>query len=174
MRRSGAGAGRPLRVGVTGHRAFDDPDGVAVRVDSELAALIERDAGRPLEVWSSLAEGADRLVARQLLDRGARLVAVLPLEPADYRTDFATAGARAEFDELLDLADEVHLVEAADGTREAAYEAAGLAVLDAVDVVVALWDGEVSRGRGGTAEVVDAARRRGREVIVVPVTRDNL
>jgi hypothetical protein len=36
------------------------------------------------------------------------------------------------------------------------------------DFVIALWDGQPSRGRGGTAEAVDFARRHGRAVVRVP------
>jgi hypothetical protein len=49
-------------------------------------------------------------------------------------------------------------------TREDAYLAGGLALVDDVDVLVALWDGEPSRGRGGTAEVVQYARDTGTPV----------
>jgi hypothetical protein len=40
-------------------------------------------------------------------------------------------------------------------------------------VLLALWDGEPSRGRGGTAQMVDEARRLGREVVVIPVNRSS-
>lgn len=45
-------------------------------------------------------------------------------------------------------------------TREAAYEAAGLYGLDHAAVVVAIWDGQSARGRGGTPEIVTHARER--------------
>lgn len=163
-----------VRIGVTGHRTFDDPDDVVRRMVRALDDVCARPEGAGFEVWSSLAEGADRLVADALMQRGAALVAVLPLPVADYRTDFDDPVSIAEFDRMVGAAQQVRLARPADATREAAYEAAGHAVLDHVDVLVALWDGEPSRGRGGTAEIVAEARRRGREVVVVPVTRDNL
>ena len=43
-------------------------------------------------------------------------------------------------------------------TREKAYERVGRYVVDRCDVLIALWDGERSRGHGGTAEIVDYAR----------------
>lgn len=164
---------------MTGHRSFDDPERVCARVDAALDRLGLDRGGmastvRDVTVWSSLAEGADRLVAERTIARGASLVVVLPLEPADYRLDFSTAQSQAEFDRLLALADSVHVAEPGEAGREAAYEAAGLAVLDAVQVLVALWDGEPGRGRGGTTEIVSEARRRGIDVVVVPVTRDNV
>lgn len=163
-----------VRIGVTGHRVFDDVDDVERRVDRVLDEVCGRHGGSDIEVWSSLAEGADRLVAELLVRRGAELVVVLPVPAGDYRTDFADPLSVAEFDRLVASAQEVHLARPADATREAAYEAAGHVLLDHVAVLVALWDGAASRGRGGTAEVVAEARRRGIEVVVVPVTRANV
>ena len=154
-----------VRLGVTGHRAFDDDvDEVASAVD-----LVLDRVGGPLEVRSSLAEGADRLVVERALRRaGTRLVAVLPLEPDDYAADFD--GTADAFRHLLDLAVEVEVV-APQSTREAAYERAGHVVVDGSDVLVALWDGAASRGRGGTAEIVEYARAAGVAVEVVRVGR---
>ena len=159
------------RIGVTGHRAFDDVARVAGEVDAVLVGL--RDGG-DVEIWSSLAEGADRLVAERAMQHGAALTAVLPLPADDHRTDFAGPSSVAEFERLLGAAADVRVVRPSEGTREAAYEAAGLAMLAGIDVLVAVWDGAPSRGRGGTAEIVAEARRRGIEVVVVPVTRANV
>ena len=161
-------------MGVTGHRAFDDDEQVARRVDEAIASILRDHPEPATEVWSALAEGADRLVAERLLERGAKLVALLPLDPDEYRRDFTDPASAAAFDRLLADAGEVRVARPAGPSRDAAYEAAGLEMLDAVDLLVAVWDGAPSRGRGGTAEIVAEAHRRGREVVVVPVTRDNV
>ena len=153
-----------MRLGVTGHRAFDDVEGVTDAVDD----VLDRYDG-DLEVRSSLAEGADRLVVERARRRpGTRLVAVLPLPPDDYEDDFD--GTVDEFRALLDSADRVEVVDP-QPTREAAYERAGHVVVDGSDVLVALWDGAASRGQGGTAEIVEYARARGVPVEVVAVGR---
>jgi len=116
---------------------------------------------------SSLAEGADRLVARELLaEPGSRLEVVLPLARTDYVRDFQDAGSRREFRHLLELASQVrsaprHL------TRDEAYEWAGRQVVDRCDALIAVWDGEPPRGRGGTAEIVRYARVCGVPLAVV-------
>lgn len=130
------------------------------------------DAIDEVEVWSSLAEGADRIVASLVPETADRLVAVLPLEPADYCDDFDTIESVERFEHLLAMAARVEIVGAdASGSRESAYERAGLRVVEKCDVLLALWDGGTARGRGGTAEIVDAARRLGREVVVIPTER---
>lgn len=165
-----------MRVGVTGHRRYDDPERVAAAVEDLADQLVTRAiaAGSHLEVWSSLAEGADRVVASALMARGAALVAVLPLDPIEYASDFTVPGSTSEFERLLAAASHVLVVGAHADSREAAYEAAGLAVVDACNVLVALWDGDPARGLGGTAEIVAAAERCGRDVIAVPITRGNV
>jgi hypothetical protein len=166
-----------LRIGVTGHRVFDDEPRVRAAATRIVAALRDQ-YGNPLEVWSSLAEGADRIVAEAVLDcdESARLVAVLPVHTDDYRTDFADPASATEFDGLAARATDIRVAgpdpAAPPGSeRESAYARAGLAVMAAVDVLIAIWDGAPARGRGGTAEIVAAARAAGREVMVIPVTR---
>ena len=154
-----------VRVGVTGHRSLDDVDAIEAAVD----AILDRLPAGPIEVRSSLAEGADRIVVERVLRRpGGRLVAILPLDAEDYADDFGESVA--EFDDLLAAAADVEVV-APQSTREEAYEAAGRAVVDGSDVLLALWDGEASRGQGGTAEIVEYARERGVTVEVVTVRR---
>lgn len=50
---------------------------------------------------------------------------------------------------------------------EEAFYAAGKAVVDACDWLIAVWDGEPARGLGGSADVVAYARNRGKVVHVI-------
>lgn len=55
-----------------------------------------------LTILSPLAEGADRLVVREVLKfPGAVLEVVLPLEKDDYVRDFETKESKEEFEMLL-------------------------------------------------------------------------
>ena len=155
-----------LRVGITGHRSIGTDDDTTV-VDAVREALDQIEERRrrgttatlvDLTVVSSLAEGADRLVAWQAMLRGASLEVVLPLPRDDYLTDFTSEESKAQFHTLLGQAAAVTELAAAGG-REEAYERAGRAVVDRSDVVLALWDGRPARGRGGTAEIVSYARQ---------------
>ena len=51
--------------------------------------------------------------------------------------------------------------------RKRAYEQVGRHVVDHCDVLIAVWDGKPSRGRGGTAEIVAYARERKLPLIIV-------
>ena len=85
-----------VRLGVTGHRTFAGAAAVAVLVDDVLAQLGPRGC-----VVTSLAEGADRLVAQRAEHAGWTHEVVLPLDAADYEADFADAASVAEFRGLL-------------------------------------------------------------------------
>ncbi|MEI9886241.1 MAG: DUF4231 domain-containing protein [Rhizomicrobium sp.] len=164
-----------LRVGVTGHRpgAKLSPEQAAAvqrTVETILAdvsrltrAVVERDAWafasrRPeLSIVSSLAEGADRIVAGAGLAAGYVLSAILPFARDVYRDDFSSEESRAAFDTLLAQTGAVFEL---DGRREAegrAYEAAGLLMLANADIVIAIWDQMPAEGIGGTALIVERA-----------------
>jgi hypothetical protein len=155
-----------FRIGVTGHRTLDDPESLSLAVREALSRLKELIPGSPttnlvLVVVSALAEGADRLVAKQILaEKGSRLEAALPLRREDYLNDFRQDGSKREFQGLLEQASETW--QASPGSsREGAYELAGRYVVDRSDALIALWDGEPARGQGGTAAIVEYARKRG-------------
>jgi hypothetical protein len=155
------------RIGVTGHRKLADIAAAEAGVDAALAAIEARFPEEPFRILSSLAEGADRLVAQRVLARpGARLVAVLPLPRLDYMTDFESQQSREEFLALLGEAEAVIEMPARDSRREA-YEQAGRYVVEHSDVLVAVWDGLPAQGRGGTAEIVAWARGLGKAVFRV-------
>jgi hypothetical protein len=118
-----------------------------------------------LTIVSALAEGADRLVARQAMLRGARLEVVLPMPRDDYLTDFKTATSQDDFSALLKQASTIAELPGNAG-RDKAYERAGRLIVDRSDVLLALWDGQAARGRGGTAEIVSYAHQQN-----VPVLR---
>ncbi len=128
-------------------------------VAAELLALRDRFPHTPFVILSPLAEGADRLVARLAIEHlHAKLIVPLPMDAGDYRTDFATPESRNEFDTLLDAADAVSIVglphPAVPEQRDFAYARTGAYVAENAQILIALWDGEPSRGVGGTADVV--------------------
>ena len=89
-------------LGVVGHRILAEPAKIRAGVQQGLRRIEETFPGRALSILSALAEGADRLVAKEALARAdAVLVAVLPLRQADYVTDFESAESRAEFLKLI-------------------------------------------------------------------------
>jgi hypothetical protein len=192
----------PLVIGATGHRDLRDEDTPALR--RAVREVIERlrreyvckrpwfcgvpglrilcrwlrlcpESETPIIILSSLAEGADRLIAREAMDLGAKLIAPLPMEADEYRYDFSPErrikpDALVEFDRLLatavesrampyakknrDEADPRAAVHTDDDKRALQYREVGLFIVRHCHVLIALWNGTESEAVGGTAEVV--------------------
>jgi hypothetical protein len=166
-----------LRVGITGHIGLDPAK--MLRLEQGIEEAIEHIERtfpkRYLTVFSPLAIGADRLVARKLLEsRGSRLIAVLPVPEADYLDDFGAtdrhldnydgAEARQEFRYWLSRRAVETIVMPPSATRTEAYEKVGFYVAEFSDVMIAVWDGQPSQGRGGTAEIVARAKQLGKPI----------
>lgn len=151
-----------IQIGVTGHRFLTELLKLQAGVDQALARIAQAYPGEGWTIVSSLAEGADRLVVQRarLIRPETRLVVPLPLAAADYLQDFPSEESRAEFTRLLGEAAEI-LGPPEASERSQGYALAGQMMLARSHVLVALWDGQPARGRGGTAEVVQWARQRG-------------
>jgi hypothetical protein len=134
-------------------------------VIARLTLLIPPLRGRAPDVGvSALAAGADQLFARYMLDVGAALIAIVPCR--EYEDTFTTARDLRSYRLLLSRAAEVERLPYAVPSEEA-FMAAGRRVVDQCDWLVAVWDGAVSRGLGGTADVVAYAQQLGKRVEVL-------
>jgi hypothetical protein len=150
-------------LGVTGHRRIQLPKDLSAGIRSVLDLIdtsfrnLETGASE-YTLLSALAEGADRLMAEEVLARkNGRLVAVLPLDPSEYEEDFRTEDLRRTFRDYLSAAERVIIMEKSPD-RVTAYENAGRYILDHSDLLIALWDGKNNGRRGGTSHMVDLAR----------------
>ena len=84
------------------------------------------------------------------------------MDAEEYARDFQSEASKQDFRYLLARARDNDRWQAPDGLeREEAYERAGRYVVDRCDALIAVWDGEQSRGRGGTAEIVGYAQKQG-------------
>ena len=154
-----------MRIGITGHQRLNDAAAwkwVGDVIRSELSIF-----SPPLVGITSLAIGADQLLARLILERGGRIRAILPYR--DIERSFLLEDL-PNFRQLVDQAETEVLN--TPGTDQDAYLAAGLRVADLSDVLIAVWDGQPAEGKGGTADIVAYAVRRGVPIIFInPVTQ---
>lgn len=146
-----------LAVAVTGHQ---DLGPARTWVSAFLLAAVQDYP--TIQGLSSLARGADQLFADAVLRTGQPLVVVIPC--AGYKGTFESADARDEYARLLAAASE-RVTLPFPAPSEEAFWAAGRRLVDEADVVIAVWDGEPAGGLGGTADVVDYARSKGRGVL---------
>jgi hypothetical protein len=118
----------------------------------------------PIVLLSSLAQGADRLVARTALECGVDLYVVLPMPANLYEQDFTSAESIEEFRRLMSRsfgsvvvpigkdqdAQTIH----AGPARDLRYAAAGAFVVSHSEILIALWDGVADEMPGGTSQIV--------------------
>ncbi|MFE7854063.1 hypothetical protein [Streptomyces sp. NPDC057403] len=148
------------RIGITGHQRLPS---AAISHATEKIREILAGATAPLIGYSSLAEGADQLFVRELLAAGGSLHVVVPAN--DYETTFPDAEQSTYFG-LLDQASEVTRLPYAEPSEQA-YDMAGQWVARHCEVLIAVWDGQPSRGLGGTADAVAHALKLNRTVRVI-------
>jgi hypothetical protein len=154
-----------MNVGITGHQRLDDPTAwswVGDVIRSELATLTP-----PLVGVTSLAIGADQLLAELILKQGGSIHAVLPYH--DIERSFSPEDLPL-YRKLASQAD----LEVLDtpGTDQDAYLAAGIRVVDLSDLVIAVWNGLPAGGTGGTADVVKYALNKNVPLVhIEPVGR---
>jgi hypothetical protein len=151
-----------MRIAITGHRGL--PPATEQLVDHAIRDQLARDStGTELVGISCLADGADQIFARAILDADGQLNVIIPA--AGYRDGLPDA-ALAHYDQLLAQAAQVDRLDYAESTSQA-HMAASEAMLDAADRLYAVWDGKPARGYGGTADVVAEAERRSIPVTVI-------
>jgi hypothetical protein len=166
--RPGQARAQTYRAGVTGHRALSQPMETYAKVRChELLAQARAEHTR-LQALTALAEGADTLFAEVALTLRIPLRVVVPFR--GFEQDFEEGPPRQRYHQLLGLARWKAPLRFAERSDEA-YWQSGLWVAERVDLLIAIWDGKPARGHGGTAEVVEYARKRGVRVEIVPVER---
>jgi hypothetical protein len=172
------------RIGITGHINLSSATKllVAAELRRHLLALLREGAhavgratgpdksgtpdtpGTPdLTGVSCLARGADSVFAEVLIELGGRLEVIVP--SSDYRQVEVPPDHAPQFDLLLDRAESVKVMPSPTAGPEA-YVAANNAMLDKVDLLLAVWDGD-DGDEGGTGHVVNEARARQIPVTVI-------
>ncbi len=161
MNTEGQGVNTEIFVGATGHRILAEPDRIRAGVTIALNRILELFPGGTITILSSLAEGSDRLIVQQVLTQpGARLIVPLPMPKSKYMEDFATSESKEEFLELLSQAAKVIELTPM-SVRNQSYEEAGKYILDHSQALLAVWDGQLEQGKGGTGAIVAQGRARG-------------
>jgi hypothetical protein len=148
------------RIGITGHRGLSPP---TARLVKEALRDVLAGYGASVTGVTSLADGADQLFARVVVDQGGLIEVIVP---ALHYREGLPAESHTEYDDLLSHAIRLHRLGFTESTSEA-HMAASELMVSMVSELVAVWDQQPPRGHGGTADVVAHARDRGRPVRVI-------
>ena len=185
-------------AGFTGHRQLDNPDAVRTALAAELAALKTRieTAGGVLEFYSSAAYGADTIACEEAERLGIPVHLILPkpvvLVPETGELN-RKEGFAADFwkgDSFLATEwEHTHrLIQTAEGgahggtlrlatgtqTHPECYYDTGLQMLEAIDVLIAVWDGQPARGLGGTQHFVSLSENAEMPRIIISPSGDKI
>jgi hypothetical protein len=151
-------------VGFSGHRILNDPAGAAGAIRTALESLRNEAPGEWIAL-SSIAIGSDQLFAQEARILGLAWQAILPLPRAEFAKDFSP-GEWTAVEAHLKGAEEVRVI-TENGGREDAYLDCGMETINGADVLLAVWDGQPARGKGGTADVVAYAKAIGKPVMII-------
>jgi hypothetical protein len=145
-------------LGFSGHQALSTKTRSLVRS----ALMRELSSRQEFLAATSLAAGSDQIFAECALATGNQLMVVIPCQ--GYELSFSSPDEVAKYRELLNFAiDTVQLP--FPELSEEAYWSAGRRIVDMADVLIAVWDGRPAGGLGGTADVVDYAKKHNKQVI---------
>ena len=172
--------GIPLLVGVVGHRDLVPGEVPAIReaIGKLLRTLQQAQPDVRIRLLTAQAEGADLLVADVAHALGIEITAVLPFSAAKCRAELTSDAARAVFDRTMTGAQKLEMAPAAgndagsplqpDEARDRQFERAGELIARYSSLMIAVWDGQDTDHRAGTARSIE--RRRGR---IGPVEDDD-
>jgi len=108
---------------------------------------------------SSVAAGGDLLFAESCIELNLPIRILLPSPPETFREDFDDpTWERAE--RVMASALSVEVMGVSQDPTERYYEC-GIETVHQSQLLIALWDGEESRGMGGTADIFNFAKEQG-------------
>jgi hypothetical protein len=154
---------RPFVVGLIGHRDLLDAEinHLQAAFDEYIEKILDTLKFTPILVLTSLAEGADRLAQRSKFRNQIKICSVLPFSLPEYSKDFLGRVKRAEFKTSIDDSDYVISFEPKSSSiqmsvseRNKAYRDCAQWICDKSNSLYAVWDGNTSRGVGGTGDTV--------------------
>jgi len=161
-----------LRIGIAGHNNLDPHqiNKLEQAVDEAIDFIEQKFSEHYLTVFSPLAAGADRMVARRLLNRDAtRLIAVLPVAQDEYINEFGPSDDYSVDRQGAELRQElkywlsqktIEIIEMSPSpTRKAAYLKAGYFIAENSDILIVLWDGDEEQNSSLTVKIVARAEK---------------
>jgi hypothetical protein len=150
-----------LAIGFTGHRKVSDETKSRHAIRDFLSQQKQSQPGTLYGV-SSAASGGDQLFAESCLELSIPLRVLLPRPAEQFRADFDDASWQRTA-RIMENAISVEVTGRHETKNEQYYDC-GIQTVAESQLLVALWDGQPSRGKGGTQEMVSFARKTGHPI----------
>jgi len=150
---------KTLKIGITGHQYLREQPLIRKAVEDVLAGIKKDHSNTTLGLYSALAAGADSLTAQCALESGIPLLVILPFDDKSYIEDMNNDQQRLT-KVLIDKAENV--IRLPDSKGKSIYEIMGDFLVQEMDCLIAVWNGQEARGPGGTGDVVDKFNKTGK------------
>jgi hypothetical protein len=160
----------PFMIGIVGHRDLltEEIPQIRAAVSKLLQRLRDDNPHVPLRLLCSMAAGADLLAADVAAEIGIAILALLPYERRLCRQDLETEADRQKFDRLCDISEVVELglpgdaksgdIERPGELRDRQFQRSGSIIARYSGLMIAIWNGETTDHRAGTARSVEFRR----------------
>lgn len=140
-----------VKVGITGHLSLQKLDLLELSIRQILDKISNLHPDGKVFFYSPLSPGADLLAAKIAVDLSIPLFVILPFNQDKYLQSFSV-NDRALFHQLIQKAEES--IELSEEKEDNAYQRLGNFLVENMDILIAVWNGQKARGPGGTGEVV--------------------
>lgn len=176
-----------FRVGVTGHRPNRLSHDILEQLESNIEKLFEQidntiklkfdslsdfyqSASTPeIRLISGMAAGTDLSAISAAKSRSWQFHAILPQEIEIFKKSLSIEEI-AIFNSALELSTSQTIINSAGFEDTGDHDSLGELLLQNIELLVAVWDGAESRGKGGTADLVERALNLGIPVIWLNTT----
>lgn len=148
-----------MRVGITGHQRLPHDDDW-IWVKDEMSKII-KDLPAKVTGVTSLAAGADQLFADLILKNDGMIYVVVPFE--GYEESFEKLEDRNRYHDMRVSGMKIEVLPRKISDEES-YLAAGQKVVDLSNMMIAVWNGKPAAGLGGTADIVDYALQKKKQL----------
>lgn len=147
-----------MKAGITGHQNIEDS--TKEWLYSSMSLLIKRyniDYG-----YSNLAIGADQLFVECLRSLSISFTFILPCML--YDNTFKSIQDKTRYLILKSEANDIIELNYDEPSEEAFYEG-GKKIVDLSEIMFAIWDGKKAKGLGGTGDIVEYSKEKGKKLI---------
>ena len=140
-----------------GHRFLENENQVRENIRASLDYFISIHG--QIECISNLACGADTIFIQEAINKKCKIQLILPFQINEYEKDFDNESLILFRSIIANHTYSVHgdLKSSDDVERDLAYQSVGRSNIEECDAILAVWDGEIGKGLGGTKDHVDYA-----------------
>lgn len=165
-----------VKVGITGHRDLNKEKITQYKLEVLKQLKILKQQYSEIIIYSSLADGADRLVVHETIKENIDFIAVFPMKKDIYIEDF-NHDSKHEFEEIIQKAKQIIVMDTSidiSFNKDIQYELASKYISDNSDILLALWDGTYNGLKGGTSETVKYHLSKNKKLWHLKVDRNGI